>query len=143
MTRTSTHVGSERSFDQAQTHVPSTLPAEAPRLFAARRSQARFLVRRVELLSPVFGAVIEVSAAGLQLESAAPLFTGASYVFRLSVGGRFLSRPGRVAWSRLDRFESTGRGTRPVFQAGIDLEAAPGARAWRSALARAHVTISV
>ena len=121
MTHTTTEIGAKRR--RAEPFPPiRTLPAEASRLFAPRRCRARFAAHGLRIESPVFGRAVDVSPRGLRIESPAQLAVGAGYVFRLNHGCRSLHLRGRVAWSRLDRFEATRAGNRPVFQAGIELE---------------------
>ncbi len=127
MTHTSTEIGARRRQAKPPERPTRTFPAEAPRLFAPRRRQARFAAHGLSVDSPVFGRAVEVSASGLRLESLVDLVVGAGYVFRLSHGCRFLNLRGRVAWSRLDRIEVTRQGNRRIFQAGIELE--PGQEA--------------
>lgn len=117
-------------------------PADVVLPLPSRRRRVRFGVRGLQVQAPVFGRVIEASERGLRLESPSPLVPGSAYVFRLSYGSRFLELPGRVVWSRLDRFEGTRRGPRAIFHAGIELEPGEAEPGWRAALAeRAGVAL--
>lgn len=125
--------------DLSPRHEPAasvSLPQEI------RRRQARFAADALHVQSPIWGAAVEISAAGMRLESCSDLAVGCDYVFRLAYGARFLNLPGRVAWCRLHRIEVTARSARRIYQAGIELRGGKLDRSWRAALAhRAGVAV--
>lgn len=117
----------------ARRHLPrpaATLP-EIP--LASReplRRHTRYATRNLQIDSPVYGWAVNISESGLCMESLAELVNGAQYVFRLRYGTQFLSLPGRVAWSRLDRTEMTRKGGVQVFQSGIELGPEGSSEPW-------------
>ena len=120
--KTATRSG--RSHWLARRHFPgpsTTLTQVALQSREPLRRHTRYATRNLQIDSPVYGWAINVSESGLCLESLAELVTGAEYVFRLRYGSQFLSLPGRVAWSRLDRTEMTRKGGVKIYQTGIAL----------------------
>lgn len=116
-TRSGAHWLARRHFPGRRT----TLTQVALQSREPLRRHTRYATRNLQIDSPVYGWAINVSQSGLCMESLAELVTGAEYLFRLQYGSRFLSLPGRVAWSRLDRTEMTRKGGIKVFQTGIEL----------------------
>ncbi len=100
-----------------------------------RRREGRFTARRLQVQSPAFGQVVDVSEGGLRLESGSKLVAGADYVFRLNRGALFLNLPGQVVWCRLDRVEITTRGAIGIYQAGVELDPRTPGRSWRQTIA--------
>ncbi len=135
MTHTSGHTHTGIRQVDAAARPERLHPAATSLLLQPDRREVRFGVRGLLTHSPVFGQAVEVSASGLRLESYSALVVGGRYVFRLNYGARFLNLPGKVAWSRLARFEPTSQGRRAVHEAGIELDAGQDERRWRSALA--------
>ena len=98
------------------------------------RRHTRYATRNLQIDSPVYGWAINISQSGLCMESLAELVPGAEYVFRLHYGSQFLSLPGRVAWSCLDRTEMTRKGGVKVYQTGIELALQETGEAWLEAV---------
>lgn len=108
-----------------------TLPVAEP-----KRRHSRHATRNLQIESPVYGWAVDVSESGLCLESVTALLAGAEYLFRLRYGGNFLSLPGRVAWGRLARIETTRRGRVLVYRAGVELAIEGAESEWIRAIER-------
>lgn len=73
------------------------------------------------LVGPVLAArVLDLSAAGAHIETAAALRVGAPYTFTLELAGVSRRLTGRVRWCRLVATREAEAGEqRPVYRAGI------------------------
>lgn len=66
--------------------------------------------------------IVNLSAGGLAVESAAPLATGRSYTLKVDHDGRQIPLSGTVAWCRLQGTRKDQEGDSvPVYAAGIEL----------------------
>ncbi len=135
--KTATRSG--RSSWLARRHFPgpgTTLTQVALQSREPLRRHTRYATRNLQVESPLYGWAINISESGLCLESLTELVTGAEYVFRLRYGSKFMSLPGQVAWSRLDRTEMTRKGGVKVYQSGIELALDESGNNWLDAVER-------
>lgn len=130
---------SGRSAWLARRHLPGSRTTVSQIALQSRepaRRHARHATRNLQIESPVYGWTVNISESGLCLESLVELVAGAEYVFRVSYGSHFLSLPGRVVWSRLDRTEITRKGQVEVYRSGIELLPEGCGRTWVDAVER-------
>lgn len=85
-----------------------------------RRAQPRFETGDLVVRAPVGARIIDVSPAGLGLESLERLALGRPDSYELVEGSRRLRIPGRAVWCRLVRTVKTASGDQvPVYRAGV------------------------
>ena len=71
---------------------------------------------------PVSGKVLNASVGGIAIETTESLRHGWSYAFKMGVGPKVVSIPGKVAWCTLLGTQETENGdVLPVFKLGIAL----------------------
>ena len=98
---------------------PFTDPADEPGA-ADTRSQPRYEVDDLRVLSPVGAKIIDVGAVGMGLETMEKLPLGRQDTFELVARSRRLRIPGQVTWCRLVRTVKTASGDLvPVYRAGV------------------------
>ncbi|MFQ5351066.1 MAG: PilZ domain-containing protein [Thermoanaerobaculia bacterium] len=130
---------SERSNWLERRLLPGPYATPLPAALESRqrlRRHSRYATRHLLIESPAFGWAVNISESGLCLESLTELVTGADYVFRLSYGSSFMTLPGRVAWSRLDRRETTREGGVEVYRTGIEFSREGSSRSWPETVER-------
>jgi len=85
------------------------------------RSHTRRKVEDVGLEVPIKGRIVDLSEAGLGIESSQPLEVRKQYVFRLRTRRAHPEFLGEVRWCRLKSLGSGAGETAPVYSAGIAL----------------------
>ena len=85
------------------------------------RGHPRRKVDHVSLEGPIKGLIVDLSEAGLGVESSQPLEVRRRYVFRLSTGRARPEFLGEVRWCRLESVGSGDGKKEPVYRAGIAL----------------------
>ena len=87
-----------------------------------RRGSPRARVSGVRVQLPVSGKVLDASIDGIAIETTEGLRRGWSYAFKMAVGAKIVSVPGKVSWCRLVGTQETENGdVRPVFRLGVAL----------------------
>ncbi|MDX1502975.1 MAG: PilZ domain-containing protein [Thermoanaerobaculia bacterium] len=97
-------------------------PRDASGASVERRRAERRLVRRVNLVSPVRGEVLDIGRGGMRIETDRALTVGARTYFVIGQPPELLVRiSGLVRWCRFDGSRPTaGDGeARAVFRAGV------------------------
>ncbi len=91
---------------------------------SGRRRSRRFDVRDVEgsFVIRIDVRVVNLSVAGMSIETRNTLIVGRGYSFRIRQGERQVDVEGRVMWCALTRSERRGEDLEPVFRAGIQFE---------------------
>lgn len=101
------------------------------------RSQARYPTRDIAVEFPIGAAVVDVSEAGMGIESNQQLRVGADYVFRVQMGAKSFGLPGKVEWCRFARTKGLDGTQRcAVYKAGVSFAHGPAQETWSEALAR-------
>lgn len=100
------------------------------------RRHKRFKTQSIVVDLPVSGRVVNVGPRGVAIETPEKLFVGGSYQFKLRLGSKQLTLPGRIRWCRLVATQTTEDEAHPVFQAGVAFDDTPTSQAWRKALKR-------
>lgn len=101
------------------------------------RSSQRYATREFAVEFPIGAAVVDVSESGMGIESSGQLRVGASYVFRVQMGGKAFGMPGRVEWCRFAGTNGTvGVERAAVYRAGISFSSGPAKETWSTALRR-------
>lgn len=85
------------------------------------RSHTRRKAEDVGLEAPIKGRIIDLSEAGLGVESSQPLEVCRQYVFRMRTRRARPEFLGEVRWCRLESLGSGDGKTAPVYRAGIAL----------------------
>ena len=85
------------------------------------RGHPRRKVDRVSLVDPIKGLIVDLSEAGLGVESSQPLEVLRRYVFRLSTRRARPEFLGEVRWCRLESVGSGDGKKAPVYRAGVVL----------------------
>lgn len=87
-----------------------------------RRRSPRKRVSDVQVHLPVSGKVVDAGIRGVAIETTESLRQGWSYAFKMAVGAKVVSIPGKVAWCMRVGTRETGNGNvLPVFKIGIAL----------------------
>ncbi len=101
------------------------------------RAATRYATRDFSVEFPIGASVVDVSQAGMGIESSQQLRVGASYVFRVQLGSRSFGLPGKVEWCR---FAGTvglmGADHAAVYKAGVSFSTGPAKEHWSAALER-------
>ena len=87
-----------------------------------RRGSPRARVSGVRVQLPVSGKVLNASVEGIAIETTEGLRSGWSYAFKMAVGAKVVSVPGKVSWCRRVGTRKTENGdVLPVFKLGVAL----------------------
>lgn len=101
------------------------------------RGQQRYATRDISVEFPIGAAVIDVSEAGMGIESNQQLRVGADYVFRVQMGAKSFGLPGKVEWCRFARTKGLkGAECAAVYKAGVSFAHGPAQETWSGALSR-------
>ena len=107
-------------FESGEIPMNPFIDPEAEPSAADTRSQPRYEVEDLRVLSPVGAKILDVGAVGMGLETMEKLPLGREDTFELAARTRRLRVPGRVTWCRLVRTIRTASGDMvPVYRAGV------------------------
>jgi hypothetical protein len=99
------------------------------------RASQRYATRDIAVEFPIGASVLDISDAGMGIESNQQLRVGADYVFRVQIGSKSLGLPGKVEWCRFAGTAGTqGAERMAVYKAGISFAAGSARESWGVAL---------